>query len=111
MSFAAPTAHLVATTLATTAGRRRIIGVALGADDDFRALAQLVGAVDHDAVAGLHAGKHLDAIAVGDAELHRAHRDRAVVLHEIDESAGHAALNARARHRHHVLVGVEQEAD
>src|SRR5882757_11329727 len=58
------------------------------ANDHFGALAQLVGAVDHDAIAGRNSRNHLDAVAVGDAELDRPHRDGAVGIDEIDEGAG-----------------------
>src|SRR5258708_39794347 len=83
---------------------RRVSAVGFGPHDDLRTLAELVGAVDHDAIAGLKARKYLDPIAVGDAELDRAYRHRAVFPQQIDEGAGHAALDARGRHRHHVLV-------
>ena len=60
---------------------------------------------------GAQPGANLDAVAVGDAELDRADRDGAVGIDEIDERAGHAALDARRRHRGDVLVGVEQQPD
>src|SRR4051812_4437502 len=57
----------------------RAIATVLCAHDDLGVLAELVGAVDHDAIAGLQAREHLDPVAVGHAELDRAHRDRAVL--------------------------------
>src|SRR6185437_2335661 len=65
----------------------------LGAHDDLGVLAQLVGAVDHDAIAGLQPREHLDPVAFRHAELDRAHGDGAVLLEQIDEGAGHAALD------------------
>ena len=49
---------------AAARGRAGAIAAGLGAHDDLGALAQLVGAVDHDAIAGLQAREHLDAVAV-----------------------------------------------
>ena len=57
-------------------------GLASASDshDDLRAVPELVGPVDHDAVARLQPRKHLDAVTVGHPQLDRAHRYGAVVI-------------------------------
>src|SRR5215831_20800091 len=97
------------------AGRRSgvwVAGVSRLSQDDLGAVTQLVGAVDHDAIARRKSRKHLHAIAVGHAELDRTHGNGVVSgIDQIGKGSGHAALDARSRHRGHVLVGVEQQAD
>jgi hypothetical protein len=78
---------------------------------DFRAVAQLVGSVDHDAVARHESGNDLHVIAVGLAQDNLAYRDGIVGIDEVDERARLPALNARRRHRRHVFVGIEQQPD
>src|ERR1700730_5287831 len=78
---------------------------------DFCAVAQLVGAIDDDTVAHRKPGTNLDTVTIGDAELDLADRYGAVVIDEIDEGAGNPALNARRRHHHDILVGIDQEPD
>src|SRR5579864_6362363 len=58
-------------------------------------LAQLVGPVDNDLVAGFHAGKHRHTLALVRPKLDRHDRNRIVGLHQIDERAGRAALDRR----------------
>src|SRR5215218_2801649 len=65
---------------------------------DLGAVAQAVGAVDHDLVAGLQALHDLHLLAVGRAELDDADLDRVVALHQIDEGAGLAALDGGHGH-------------
>src|SRR5882724_11061041 len=50
----------------------RVGGIGGGAHDHLGALAQLVGAVDHDAIAGCQPREHLDPVTIGDAELDRS---------------------------------------
>src|SRR5579871_6834886 len=90
------------------ASRRGVTAAGLGPHDHLGALAQLVGAVDHDAIAGLDSREDFDTIALSDAELHRPHGHRAVLLEQVDKGAGYAALDAGGRHRDRVLVRVEQ---
>ena len=66
-------------------GRRAGTGSCFGAHVDLGAVAQLVGAVDHDTIAGLQPRFDLDAIAVGHAEIDLADRDGAVGIDEINE--------------------------
>src|SRR5262249_36202697 len=68
------------------------------------AVAQLVGAVDHHALAGLEPALDRDALAVDRAELDLAHRDRVVVADHVDEGARRAALDRAGRHH----LGVAQ---
>src|SRR5579871_3978853 len=69
-------------------------GVGRGANCDLRAVAQLVGAVDNDAVARLETRLHLDAVAIRYPQRHLADRHRAVGVDEINECSGNAALHA-----------------
>src|ERR1700722_7064095 len=93
------------------AGISRLVGVGLRSHVDFRAVPQLVGTVDYDAIAWRQPGDHLHTLALGHAELDRADRYGAVGINEVDERAGHTALDTRRRHRRDVLVGVDQQPD
>src|SRR5579859_376210 len=74
---------------------RRLARFGLRSNIDLGAVAQLVGAVDHDAIARRQPGDNLDTIAIGRAKLDRADRHRAVGVDNVDERARHAALDAR----------------
>src|SRR5579871_903029 len=97
--------------IAAGGGRVGLGRVVLRADDDLGAVAELVGAVDHNALAGCEAGKDFDALAFGYAELDRPNRYRRVVIDDVDEGAGRPALDACGRDRRDVGVGIEQQAN
>src|SRR5262249_31773885 len=73
------------------AARRRAL--AGGTQDDLGAVAQLVGAVDDDPVAGLQARQHGHLVAVGRAGLHRPHGDGVIGVDQVDEAARGAELD------------------
>src|ERR1700728_632136 len=73
----------------------RIGRVSLRSYIDLRAVTQLVGAVDHDAVARRQSRLNLHTFALCHPELDRADRYGVVGVDEVDERAGHAALDAR----------------
>ena len=75
------------------------------AQHDLGAVAQLVGAVDHDLVARLRArSSPRRARRRCGPSLTVRTRDRVVGLHQIDEGAGRAALDRRGRHDDRVLA-------
>src|ERR1700742_3056086 len=73
----------------------RLVGVSLRSHVDFRAVPQLVGTVDHDAIARRQPRDHLHAFALGHAELDRTDRYGVVGIDEVDERARHTALDTR----------------
>jgi len=77
-------------------------------DLDFRAFLQAIGAVDHHFVAGLQTAEHLNALALGDADLNGTGSDGVVGLDEINEGALFSALNGRRRNHQHIVQRGEQ---
>src|SRR5262249_51892454 len=75
------------------------------------AVAQLVGAVDDDAVARRQALFDRDAVLAGGAELHRLHRHGLVVVEQVHEGAGRAALDCGRRHDGRAPERVYQQPD
>src|SRR5438132_6702843 len=61
-------------------------------DRDLGAVAQPVGAVDHDALTRFQPRQDRDALPVARTELDLLHSDRVLRLDDIDEGAGRAAL-------------------
>ncbi len=79
---------------------------ALRSAADLCAVAQTVAAFRNDRLAGGQPGGHGDALAIDHAQGHRTHRDGAVGIHDVDESAHHAVGRAAAHRgvRHDDLV-------
>src|SRR6185437_6886047 len=91
--------------------RRGRVG-ASAAHRDLDAVLELVGAVDHDLVAGRKAARHRHAVAVDRPERDLADRDRVLLgVDEVDERSRRAALDGARRHDRRVVQGVDQELD
>src|SRR5262245_32826032 len=98
-SFGATAIGLTSSLLLLGVRRRRRNGRALRSTRsaaarpaDLGAVAQTVGAVDHDLVADLQAAGDLNPVAIGHAKLDDADLHRIVGFHEIDEGTRRPAL-------------------
>src|SRR5262249_46907763 len=69
-----------------------------------------LGALDDELLAGLHTAVERRIGAFGDAELHRPHLDRLVVLHDPDERTLRAALDGGLGHERRRATDLELEA-
>ncbi len=75
------------------------------------AVAQLVHTIGDHLVARLDLARHRHPIAIHGTRRDRQHGHRTAAIEAIDEAALVAALDGRARHRHDLGQGVEQQTD
>src|SRR2546422_5432471 len=75
-----------------------------------RAVAQLIGAIDHDEVPGLDPALHFGVLALGCAELDGSHGHGLILPNQEHEGSRRAALDRRARSQRHVLPRLDSHA-
>ncbi len=85
-------------------------GAVAGGGPDLRAVAQAIGAVDDDGVAGAEAAQDDRVLAVARSQGDRMHRHR-VLVDEEDVVAGRAAQHRGRRHQHRLMQRIDEQAD